>query len=205
MVQDTLLRAVLTILFLGTGLVSLHRAMLLRDLPGRVSAASHVVMSAAMVAMAWPWGMVLPAAPQIAVFALSALWFLLRAANGRLCGGHPRREQAHHALMAVAMAWMVAVMPTLMTSGGPEPGHGHHALVSGTPVAAPSASGPPIAVVATTAVLGVYFVLASLPWLSAAVDLGRTAVLKQHRTAAREAACHAAMSAGMGAMLLAAL
>jgi hypothetical protein len=66
----------------------------------RISHGVHGVMAAAMIAMVWPWGMELPAAPWLAALGLAGIWFL---ASTRDAGG------VHHALMAAAMAWMVIV------------------------------------------------------------------------------------------------
>jgi len=54
-----------------------------------------------MIAMAWPWGMELPAVPRLAVLVLAGIWLV---ASTRDAGG------VHHALMAAGMAWMI-LMP----------------------------------------------------------------------------------------------
>ncbi|MER5390009.1 DUF5134 domain-containing protein [Saccharopolyspora sp. NPDC002686] len=222
MVESLLLRWILTVLFTASALWGLHRIIRAepisplsgrltdqdRDVPGspavRISAAWHVVMSAAMVAMCWPWGMAIPATPQLVLFAVMAVWFLALTTDLVGCTGHRRWQDAHHAVMALAMCWMLTAMPSLMSHGesGSEDVH-HHSMGSGILASAPDpAQENGIAVV--FALLGGYFVLTSLPWLSAAVDIGRKARTRPQREAAYEATCHAAMAAGMGVMFLAA-
>nr|WP_281377667.1 DUF5134 domain-containing protein [Saccharopolyspora hordei] len=165
----------------------------------RINAAWHVVMCAAMLAMCWPWGTAVPVGPQLVVLGAMAAWFLLLTAITRWCPGHRRWQQAHHAVMAAAMCWMLVAMPA------PAPGSGHvhhHAVGAGTLAAAPVA--PAGTEAAGFLALGVGFVLTALPWLSAAVDIGRFARTRPQRAAAYEAACHAATAVGMGAMFLAA-
>jgi hypothetical protein len=69
----------------------------------------HLVMSAAMILMAWGLGMSLPAVTPIVFFLLAALWFacaagrMATATGGRLTNGY-------YAVMMAAMAWMFAAM-----------------------------------------------------------------------------------------------
>ncbi|MFD0488772.1 DUF5134 domain-containing protein [Saccharopolyspora spinosporotrichia] len=109
----------------------------------------------------------------------------------------------------------------------PDSGHGghHHSLgasASGIAAAGPlptGPTGPTGAVVAVSVLLGAAFVLAALPWTARALDIGRgaldagtgaagpTAAVpgRTRRAVALDSACHAAMSFGMGVMLLTAL
>ncbi|MDA3645694.1 DUF5134 domain-containing protein [Saccharopolyspora indica] len=225
MVEPLLLRWILTVAFAAAALWGLHRLIraepiatvsgrLVRtgqgqDVPGspvvRISAAWQVVMSAAMIAMCWPWGMAIPVNPQLVVFGAMAAWFLVLAAGVRWCTGHRRWQQLHHAAMAAGMCWMLAAMPALMSHAPVESGHTHHHSLGAGVLAAAPAPAPVNAVVVVFLVLGVCFVLTALPWLSAAVDIGRSARTRPQRAAAYEAICNAAMSTGMGAMFLAVL
>ncbi|MGW1681126.1 DUF5134 domain-containing protein [Saccharopolyspora sp. NPDC002376] len=221
MVESLLLRWILTVLFTASALWGLHRIVRAepispmsgrlteqdREIPGgpavRISTAWHVVMSAAMVAMCWPWGMTIPVAPQLVLFALMAVWFLALTANIGWCTGHRRWQHAHHAVMAAGMCWMLAAMPSLMSHGESDSGHvHHHSMGSGILASAPDPT-PANWVAVVFLLLGGYFVLTALPWLSAAVDIGRKAQTRPQREAAYEATCHAAMTAGMGVMFLA--
>ncbi|OZM70165.1 DUF5134 domain-containing protein [Amycolatopsis antarctica] len=214
MIESTLLQWLLTILFSATGCWSVAE-LVTRQARGReqIDALCHLFMSAFMVAMLWPWGMGIPAAPQILLFTVAALWFLATMVLGiRETGGRarsvPRLSRLHHVLMMGAMAWMVAVMPALMHARPADDGGGHHhALASATAVslAEPSAQ-VSVATVAVTTVLGALLILASLPWLSSALDHGRAATLTaaQRRTALTHAG-HAAMSLGMGVASIAML
>ncbi|MPY54256.1 DUF5134 domain-containing protein [Streptomyces acidicola] len=73
-----------------------------------------------VIAMVWPWGMEVPALPQIVVFAAGALWFVC-SALWRADGGFRVRTllgSLFRAVMMAAMVWMVAVMdPGGMTAG----------------------------------------------------------------------------------------
>ncbi|QUH02688.1 DUF5134 domain-containing protein [Saccharopolyspora erythraea] len=220
MVEALLLRWILTILFTGTALWSLRRLLAPAcGVADRISSAAHLLMSALMVAMAWPWGMAIPAAPQIVLFGLAALWFAFLAGNRRRTGDHhghgsPVLAHVHHALMMAAMVWMVATMPLLMTGHSPDSGHGghHHSLgasAAGIAAAGPVPAGPPGPVVAVSVLLGAAFVVTALPWTARALDIGRGALRPTGgaapRIVAAESTCHAAMSFGMGVMLLTAL
>lgn len=121
MVHDLILRWAVTVLFvlaIAEGLYSLvvHR------MPwyGKVGHLLHVLMSAAMIAMAWPATATWPAVPGIVVFAVAAAWFV-----GLVVVPNPwatRAAHAYHAVMMGAMAWMYVVMdPDLLpgtTMGG---------------------------------------------------------------------------------------
>ncbi|MEV6227809.1 DUF5134 domain-containing protein [Saccharopolyspora shandongensis] len=213
MTESPLLRWILTVLFIATAVWFLLQALRRgARVPERVSSMSHVVMSALMVPMAWPWGMLLPAAPQIALFALAALWFLaLAAGNARFRTGHAHgggRAQLHHAVMMAAMVWMLATMPELMAAdhGGSQPG-GHHALGPGSTEVAAAGPAPaqlPTEILIITLVLGGFLILSSMGWIAAAVDSARRHPNPPNAVALCSA-CHGAMSIGMGAMLLSSL
>ncbi|MCA1189000.1 MULTISPECIES: DUF5134 domain-containing protein [unclassified Saccharopolyspora] len=223
MVESLLLSWVLTVLFAVTAVwcaISATRPGLRPS--DRLSSASHLAMSLLMIAMVWPWGMGVPATPQLVLFAATAVWFAALAVLRVPCAhgyGSPRLAHAHHAVMSVAMVWMVAAMPLLML-GAHDSGGGHHHHAAGAPasgvLAAPAAAaGPPAPVVLVSAVLGAFLVLSSVAWISTAVDTARHNLNTADATGAPadpratrlawDAACHGAMSIGMGAMLLAML
>ncbi len=112
---------VFTAVFTLTGVYSLVRLGELAsgsDRTGsRVAELSHLLMSIAMIAMAWAWvggpssvsGLVL-----IVVFGVFVVWFL-----GRLvwpAAGHPRVTEGYHLVTNAAMVWMVAAMPEIMAA-----------------------------------------------------------------------------------------
>jgi Domain of unknown function (DUF5134) len=82
----------------------------------------HVLMSAGMVAMLWPWGAAVPVTVSVLVFTAGALWFVARAllvvsppvvgAGGpAACGHHGSRGTAwYHAGMMASMVFMAAAM-----------------------------------------------------------------------------------------------
>ena len=220
MIESALLRWILTALFALTAIWFMRRAVRAgAGAPERISAMAHVLMSALMVPMAWPWGMTIPAFPQIVLLSLAGLWFLGLAVKK----SWPRVEaepggrwaSLHHAAMMVAMVWMLATMPELMAATSHDPGSGgHHAVGAGasaTMVAGTMPAELPVWITIVTVVLGGYLILSSMSWLAAAVDRGRGATGASTtgfdivESVALSWAGHGAMSIGMGVMLLAAL
>jgi Domain of unknown function (DUF5134) len=156
----------------------------------RVSDVFCALMCAALIAMTWRSGPLVPQWFQIAVFGCAVIWF-----GGASLGGSARSRTRglpglHHALMAGAMIWMIAAMPAVMpmAAAGPAPGA----------MSAMSRRATPAAVLIIGVLLTAYFGLAAIPWLLRAVGPGR-------RVTGRVAASNAAMSAGMAALLLAML
>jgi Domain of unknown function (DUF5134) len=175
-----------TAIFTATGLRSLARLV---ALPGgdRTTELSQLLMSVAMVGMAWGW----PAGTdtvgglaQLVVFGVLAVVFVVRLldpAEGRSAGS------AHQLLMLGAMVWMLLAMPG---------SHGHHGQS-----AAP----------ALTQLVTVAF---AVPLCGAAVALVSRRAPVLVPAAAPPQAClgprpdlagHVLMSGGMAAMLLAML
>ncbi|MCX2729082.1 DUF5134 domain-containing protein [Saccharopolyspora sp. NFXS83] len=223
MVESLLLSWVLTVLFAVTAAWCAYSATRPALLPrDRLSSVSHLVMSLLMIAMVWPWGMSVPATPQIVLFAATALWFAALTVLRTPCAhgyGSPRLAHSHHAVMSAAMVWMIATMPLLMLGASDSGGGHHHSMGTGGGsgvLAAPAAADTtPGAVVAISAVLAAFLVLSSTAWISTAVDTARHALDAADTTGAPadpdatrralDSACHGAMSIGMGAMLFAML
>ncbi|PWH07350.1 hypothetical protein DEO23_01495 [Brachybacterium endophyticum] len=119
---------VLTVLFATLGVHALVSAVRHRARPfDLVGDLLHALMCVGMVAMSWPWWSLLPSLPQILLYALAAGWFVLLAllqiargteavaqgADGQdiaLGHGHGPLHQLQHAVMMLAMVWMVVVM-----------------------------------------------------------------------------------------------
>lgn len=175
-----------TAIFTVTGLRSLAR-LVVRPGGDRMAELSHLLMSTAMVGMAWGW----PAGTgtagglaQLVVFGVLAVAFVVRLldpAEQRPAGS------AHQLLMLAAMVWMLLAMPA---------SHGHHGHG-----AAP----------ALTQLVTVAF---AVPLCAAAVALvsRRAPVLvpaaappQECRGGRLDLAGHVLMSGGMAAMLLAML
>ncbi|MFI5894923.1 DUF5134 domain-containing protein [Actinoplanes sp. NPDC051513] len=161
----------------------------------RLSRVIHVVGCAAMILASWSWGSKLPVWPQEAAFTLAAGWFFVRAVHGPLdrTQSHGSRwHDFHHAAMAGAVTWSIAVMTDPHTMGG------HPASARPAPAVSPADG-------LTAAVLTVYFVVAAWPWLSVALRAVRKSNHHElgKRRPAVEAASHGVMSIGMAAMFLA--
>jgi hypothetical protein len=209
------LRWILTVLFTVITVFSLHRAV--RPGPAdrapadRATHILHAVMGLAMLAMAWPWGVRLPAPPQVVLFTLAALWFALTTAIPRLGGRHPRGHSVLHAVMMGAMAWMIAAMANAMAPAG---GGASGGDTTSMPGMAMGGSGGTSAMslhgAAGTAagVLSAVFLLTALWWLARAFGTARHATAagpSAARTAeqlAYDAGCHGGMALGMAVMLL---
>lgn len=118
MIAASGLRWVLSLMFAVPVLYGVWRIAL----PGtrmteRVDHALHASMGVLMIAMAWPWGMDVPSAPQVVLFSAGALWFVMTALfrAGDRSWGKAELAALPHVVMMGAMAWMVAAMPS---SGG---------------------------------------------------------------------------------------
>lgn len=110
----------LTVAFTVTGLGYAGFALRSGGSPvARVGDLLHLLMSAAMLAMPWPWGMqVAPPMVQMLVFGLGAVFFSILLVAGKRVAGHGheggRVVLGYHVVMMAAMV----VMALLMQGGG---------------------------------------------------------------------------------------
>ena len=80
-----------------------------------VGAGLHVLMSAAVIVMFWPWGERFPAIAQVTVFTAAAAWF----AGQALFGGDALRARCanwYHAATMAAVAWIAVAMSAPATA-----------------------------------------------------------------------------------------
>ncbi|QTV80358.1 DUF5134 domain-containing protein [Microbacterium sp. NIBRBAC000506063] len=104
-----------------------------------VGHALHAVMALVMAIMPWPIWTTVPVSPQLILFAAASAWFVLlgvlqarRTVTRRMLGGHGSWHQIAHAVMMLAMVWMVVVMIPSPPGATPEVGGAHaHAMLSG--------------------------------------------------------------------------
>ncbi len=192
MIDNTALQFSLTVLFIVAAAYYLVPAVTANPVSDRVDAALHAVAGLAMVAMLWPWGMVIPPMAGVVVFTGAAGWFAVKAALGR---ENPYRHWYHGAMMAsMIVMWMVmadlgpataghsdAAMAPMAMAGTEMP---HHHVV-------PSPSAPWMA--HTSLALGVAYLLATACF----------AVVGWRTRGARHAAASTVMAAGMAAFFLA--
>jgi Domain of unknown function (DUF5134) len=157
---------------------------------GRISDVFHVLMCAALIAMTWRSEPTASAWFQTALFGCAVIWFGLASPGGIARSRAGRLPGLHHALMAGTMIWMITAMPAARRMMQARPARS--AMPAMPRPAAPGA------VLIVSVLLVAYFALATVPWLALAVGPGP-------RVNDRAAAGHAAMSAGMAAMLLAML
>ncbi|KUF06078.1 DUF5134 domain-containing protein [Leucobacter sp. G161] len=129
MLSDPVLQWALTLTFSATAMYATVRLLADRKLLPIVGNALHLVMGLVMVAMCWPWWSLLPAIPQTLCFSAGAVWFVAiailqvrRRITRAAVGGHSAWHQAAHAVMMLAMVWMILAMP----SGTDATTHAHH-------------------------------------------------------------------------------
>ncbi|CAM4217008.1 hypothetical protein MB901379_02371 [Mycobacterium basiliense] len=109
MIHDLGLRWVVTVLFaLSAGGFILAVGGGHRRATSIVGQLLHIVMAAAMIAMAWPGGARLPTTAPMMFFLFAAVWFSVVALSR--AGARHRVVNSYHTLMMLAMAWMYAVM-----------------------------------------------------------------------------------------------
>lgn len=202
MIQSPLMSWTLTMVFAATSawcLVGcLRPSAAMASAAHRISHLCHAAMGAAMLAMIWPWGAIIPAPLQVIVFMLAAIWFLALALHARR--RIEIRKPLHHALMMAAMSGMILAMPATMTmcSSGTLPQWTAFAGASG-------------ALALLSIALAAYFTVTALSWIGierALLFAGQHAARPNAALASSptpDAICHSAMSAGMGLMLLAML
>jgi hypothetical protein len=225
-----------TVVFTLTGVYSLVRLTELAsgmDRTGsRIAELSHLLMSLAMIAMAWGWTGE-PSSPtgvgQIVVFGVLGIWFLARLVLP--VGDHSRATEGYHLVANAAMVWMVAAMPQIMASGTPVPEAAPHDMAGMAGMdAAPTPPATPGWVVAVSVAFAVLVLGGAALWAARIVrpvvpgccaaggstqaeemaSGGSVAVavapVRTRSTSARiDACCHVLMSLGMAGMLLAML
>ena len=160
------------------------------DAAGRVPVVFCVVMCAALTVMTWQSEPAAAAWVQAALFGCAALWPGLASLAGPGPVRRPGRPAVLHPLMAGAMIWMLTAMPAAagMTAAGSARGA----------MAPMSRSATPALVLAVSIGFAVSCSAAAFAWLARAIGPGP-------RVTDRVSAGQAAMSAGMAAMLFAAL
>lgn len=226
MIAESGLRWLLTVLFAALTAYGLWRVVRPTGHAGhggnvafasRMAHLLHALMALAMGVMVWPWGMGLPAAPQVVFFVLAAVWF---PAAALVWGGSGRRRRAvwralPHALVMAAMAWMLYAMATMGGIEGAGVGSGMADMpgmdMSGGAGAASmtlSDTAPRMAVYAPAVVL----LVLALRWLARGFDAARSPepggpdaqqgdLAGEH--SAFDVASHGVMALGMAVMLVA--
>ena len=180
-----LFTVVFAVAALGTALPSFGQA---GAVAGRVPAMFCVVMCASLTGMVWLAEPATAAWVQAAVFGCAALWFGLASLAGA-GQGRPALPALLHALMAVAMIWMLTTMPAVTGMTSAETGGGATAPMPRSAAPAP---------VVVSILLAVSCAAAAFWWLTGAIGPGS-------RVKGPVPASQAAMSAGMAAMLFAML
>jgi hypothetical protein len=210
MIADLTLRWVVTVLF-GLSFAECAYALAAghRKWTGAAGHVLHLVMSVAMIVMAWPVGLAVPNRPSLVFFLLAALWFVGMAAIGSP-GPVQRLTNQYHAAMMAAMAWMYAAMDGALLPGNAEGPHDHDAA-SGSMPGMPGMDMPPADMSTRTVepqwittvnwIVTVVFGLAALYWLYRYVaqrrkDSAQPTPLLAHAGSL----CQSFMAAGMAIM-----
>lgn len=117
MITDLALRWVVTLLFAAAvaecGYSLTRHRHSARSVVGHLL---HLIMSVAMIVMAWPFGMEVPNIPPMVFFVVAALWYLGVVVATRIGRRTPLLGLYHSAMMG-AMAWMYAVMDGTLLPG----------------------------------------------------------------------------------------
>jgi hypothetical protein len=178
-----------TAAFAVAGLSSLIRLFAPASGGARMAALSHLLMSVAMIGMAWGWpgpgtsaGIV-----QLAVFGLLTAVFVLRVLR--------RSAGADHLVDLVAMVWMLGAVPWLMGADAASHSH-HHAAV---PVWMQVVTLALLVLLGNAALAFVVEEHRSAPGLVAAASPAGSGTRRVSRL---DAAGHVLMSGGMAGMLL---
>ena len=156
------------------------------SLASRAAASFCVVMCAALIAMTWLSESAAVAWVQVAGFGCAAVRFGL--ASGGTSGQRLALPALHHAMMAVAMIWMLAAVAGVIPMRSAATGNSAMATMPAAPL--------PIPVLVISGLAAAYCAAACIPWLVRAIGPGL-------RVANTAAAGQAAMSAGMAVMLIA--
>ncbi|WP_331740246.1 DUF5134 domain-containing protein (plasmid) [Streptomyces sp. NBC_01005] len=216
MIAATGLRWIMTLLFCALAVYGLWRAGAVRSHPwiAWLAHVLHAVMSLAMFAMSWSWGMDLPGMPQVIFFSAVAVWFVVTALvlpNGPESRVRALAGRLPHAVMTGAMAWMVAAMSSDVSMGASGAGQAHD--MPGMDMSAPGA----LATMTLSStgdrwsagLLALVLLALALWWLAEGFDTGRAvprakggAVSDGTAHAARDAGCHGLMALGMAVMLV---
>ncbi|CAB4882883.1 DUF5134 domain-containing protein [Rhodococcus sp. IEGM 1401] len=185
MIADSSLRWITTALFVFAAGYCVYRIIRAAQWNVRIDHGFHLVMCAAMIAMAWPWGLGVPLLPQGVFFAAATVWFAISAA--RTAPGttgvdeHPHGPAmgSYHVFMMAAMVWMVAVMAgwlpgtaahdhTADAADGDMSGMGAHAHTPDMDMSSPdhtAAMSGPGWISAVSLTLTVVFAVAAIVWL----------------------------------------
>jgi hypothetical protein len=175
----------------------------------RISTLLHLVMSVAMIVMAWSAGTQLPTNEPVVFFGIAAIWFVAVAVTDAP-GVRPRLTNAYHAVMMTAMAWMFAVIHTGPSASRSGHSHHHDAHASGMHTSStidassmelsPNVS-EPVWVTTINWIAALGFAVAAAYWLLRFVAERRTnPVSHESRPAGRELLCQASMAAGAAIM-----
>ncbi len=215
MIEDLLLRWVVTLLF-GLAIVECLFSFWSHRMPwyGQVGHVLHVIMSAAMLVMAWPFSLSWATVPPMVFFLLSAVWFLVAS----VAWAHTWTERAadlYHVVMMSAMAWMYAVMnatilPGHTQSGDMEMGHdgAHGSGMAGMDMGhagtgdamTAHAGAEPGYVEPINVALGIGFVLAAVVWLYVYFSRRQAAEHPSSLLTHPGEICQVLMAAGMSIM-----
>jgi hypothetical protein len=180
----------------------------------RISTLLHFVMSVAMIVMAWSAGTQLPLKETAAFFGVAAAWFVAMALTDAT-GDRQSLVNGYHAVVMIAMLWMIAVVHAGSSAG--HSGHSHHHDVQASSMhmsstidassmqLSPTITEPAwVTVINWIAALG--FAVATVYWLRRFVAEGPPDPLSHDVQLARqELLCQVCMAAGAAIMFAAAV
>lgn len=179
---STPLAVVVTILFAGAALFSVGRLAKSHSPVTRANYVLHLLMSLAMIAMAWPGATDRLTPVQVLVFAAATLWFVARFVllTRRATKRRPALDLYHGAMMGT----MTVMVLSMSSHGADHSAASHDGRLE-----------------ASLAVAGGFFAVAVVMWAVVLVQRLRGAPPSRLRTnLAGEAVYELAMAAGMAVM-----
>lgn len=212
MIGDPVAQWLLTILFFVTAVYAAAWILRANGIRDRIGYAIHLVMSAAMLIMVWPWGMNFALIPQAVVFSAATVWFLVQFLlpgtprhDRETADGHhdARRSLLYHAAMMAAMVFMAVGMST-MRAGDGAGGSMNMGSMPGMDMSGSAGSGAafPVWVAVLSLVCAIGFGIAALYFvgslLAAATSAERSSRPARLRSA--NAGWNLLMAAGMAAL-----
>lgn len=192
MIENLVLRWAMTVAFGWAGVSHLRGVVSAGPSAHRIGEAAHAVMCGAMIAMAWPWGLLLPLWPQAALFSGAGAWFTAQSLVIVMVGVPATRVPAtrvaaipaSHAVGMFSMTWMLVAM---QVGAHDHTGHPAHA----------GQSAPDWPVGFPASLLGLLSVVIAGRWLVLAVRRGPRSRISVNP----HLVGHAVLSASMAAML----
>jgi hypothetical protein len=131
-ISDPVVQWAVAGLFAALSAHTFWRLVTARQVFAAVGNLFHLGMNLIMVAMVWPWWVLLPALPQLVFFVVAAVfhaatagWYAVDVLPRARSAGQPRKGHRNALVQAVHVAMMLAMM-LAVAAMSPAPGTVHH-------------------------------------------------------------------------------